>query len=321
MLSNKTYFFLFLHLVLVLGLASGCGARTTPTGDQPAATLDAPVSPGGAALNTPSVEPTAEPTPTATPEPLALRVNGEGVSAAEFAADLAQLQEAVAAGPAGNSTADPAAQRQQAIDNLVDLLLLAQGAAENGYVVDDAALQGAMDRLAEQKGSAQSLKDWAAKRGYTEASFRAALRRQIAAAWQRDHLAEQVPVEAEQIRARQIQTIDENIAKQALEYVKIPGTNFTAYAYNYDTRAGGDLGWFPRGYLLQPEVESAAFDMQPGEISPVIRSNVGYHIVYVIAREPSRALSPDARRVLQHKAIASWLENRRKESSVEVLLP
>jgi hypothetical protein len=41
----------------------------------------------------------------------------------------------------------------------------------------------------------------------------------------------------------------------------------------------------------------------------------------VIAREPSRALSPDARRVLQHKAIASWLENRRKESSVEVLLP
>jgi parvulin-like peptidyl-prolyl isomerase len=147
------------------------------------------------------------------------------------------------------------------------------------------------------------------------------LRRQLAAAWQRDQLAAAVPTQAEQVHARQILTIDEDIANQALEQVKIPGTNFAVYAYRYDPQSGGDLGWFPRGYLTRPEVEDAAFALQPGEISPVIRSQVGYHIIQVIAREPSRALSPDARRVLQHKALQDWLKSRKDGSKIEILLP
>ena len=308
-----------LILCLLIGLLAGCGSSSTVS------PVEAPSpAPGHATATaqaaTAAASATSAPTltPSATPEPPALRVNGEGVSLAEFEADLSQLQEAQ---QALGKTADPEAQRQQVLDNFIEMLLLAQGAAESGYSVDDAALQAAIDRLAGQLGSPQALQDWMASRGYTEAAFRAALRRQLAAAWQRDAIAGSVPAEAEQVHARQILTLDENIAKEALALVQIPGTNFAAYAYRYDLQTGGDLGWFPRGYLTQPQVEEAAFALQPGEFSEIIQSEVGYHIVQVIAREPSRGISPDARRVLQHKALRSWLQARREAAQIEILLP
>jgi parvulin-like peptidyl-prolyl isomerase len=67
-------------------------------------------------------------------------------------------------------------------------------------------------------------------------------------------------------------------------------------------------------------VEEAAFQLQPGEISPLIESSVGFHIVQVIAREPARLLSPDARRVLQHKALQTWVKARRESSTIEILV-
>jgi peptidyl-prolyl cis-trans isomerase C len=258
------------------------------------------------------------PTPTLTPEPLAATVNGEGISEAEFQAELRQLQEALQT-LSKDLPADQ--QRQQVLDNLTDTLLLAQGAVESGYQVDDAAAQAEMDRMAQQMGGPQALQDWIAQRGYTQVYFLQTLKRQMAAAWQRDQLVAAVPAEAEQVHIRQILTSDENVANRALELVKIPGTNFSAYAYQYDSLTGGDLGWFPRGYLTQPAIEEAAFALQPGEISAVVKSEIGYHILQSIAREPMRAISSDARRVMQHKAIQEWLKTRRAASSIEILLP
>jgi parvulin-like peptidyl-prolyl isomerase len=308
--ASKTFIFM-VALALLAGCRQNPGVTTRPEGSTGAPSTQQ----GGleATLTSQPSSPTTAPTPTATPEPLALRVNDETVSLAEYQGERKLLDEALAA-LAKDAAEDE--RRQQVIDTLTDTLLLAQGAAEAGYTVDDAALQAAVDRV-----GAEGLSKWMAATGLGGEYFRAALRRQIAAAWQRDQIAAAVPTEAEQVHARQILTIDPNIAQRAYQYVTIPGTNFAVYAYQYDSLTGGDLGWFPRGYLTQPEVEEAAFGLQPGEISPVIESKVGYHILQVISREPARAISPDARRVLQHKAIQEWLKARREASAVEVLLP
>ena len=42
---------------------------------------------------------------------------------------------------------------------------------------------------------------------------------------------------------------------------------------------GGSLGWFGRGMMV-PEFDKAAFEMKKGEISPIVTTQFGYHIIY-----------------------------------------
>jgi parvulin-like peptidyl-prolyl isomerase len=47
---------------------------------------------------------------------------------------------------------------------------------------------------------------------------------------------------------------------------------------------GGDLGSFGRGQMV-PEFEKAAFEAKPGEITPVVKTQFGYHIIKVESHE------------------------------------
>lgn len=48
---------------------------------------------------------------------------------------------------------------------------------------------------------------------------------------------------------------------------------------------GGDLGFLPRARLVKPFRE-AAFALKPGEISDVVQTRYGYHIIKMEASEP-----------------------------------
>ncbi len=51
---------------------------------------------------------------------------------------------------------------------------------------------------------------------------------------------------------------------------------------------GGDLDWIVKGQMQVPEFEDAAFALKPMELSPVVTSSLGYHIIQVLAKEPAR---------------------------------
>lgn len=68
----------------------------------------------------------------------------------------------------------------------------------------------------------------------------------------------------------------------------IRGDNFATLAILYSedpgsARRGGELGFFGRGELF-PEFETAAFSLRPGEISEIVETQAGFHIIQMIER-------------------------------------
>lgn len=80
-------------------------------------------------------------------------------------------------------------------------------------------------------------------------------------------------------------------AQEVLKQVKA-GKDFAglAKANSEDTASaakGGDIGWVTRGQTV-PEFEQKAFSMQPGEVSDLVKTQYGLHIIKVLEKETAR---------------------------------
>ena len=287
-------------LICLLGVA-GCGRITLPI-------LDPSPAP-----------PTTTPAPpTPTPEPLAANVNGEGIPLAFFEQETLRFEYSKT--DSGIDLATLGQYRSEVLESMIDLVLLAQGARANGYDVEETEIDERLNRMIESAGSWEDFQLWMEFNGYTQDTIRTALTLEIEAAWMVAFISDQIGDAADQVRSRHIVVASEAEA-ETLRSQLLDGAEFNALAWQYSldasTRpAGGDLGWFPRGFLLWPEVEAAAFSLQPGEISMVVKSEIGYHIIETIERE-NRLLAYSVRQALCERALESWLSTERATADIQ----
>lgn len=289
--------FIGILLILALGL-SACASGSTPEVD-----------------STPSATSTPEP-PTATPEPMALTVNGEGITVVEFDSEVARY---ISAQTALGVDVESSAAASAVIDDFVAQLLLAQAARAGGFTLDEAALRARIDALAAEVGGAENLSKWQSEHGYSEPVFRSAIKRGAESAWMRDKIVSSIPGTTEQVHIQQILLYNEGTARSFLMQLN-GGADFDALALDADPLTRGDLGWVPRGYLLDVAIENAAFALPVGGHSDVIATDVGFHILRILARDPARTLSPDALLALQEQALRTWIEEQRQTAEI-VLAP
>lgn len=296
-----------LSVMVVMSLLAGCGSEPTPLPEATSLPTDTP-----APTNT-------LPPPTPTSIPLAVTVNGEAISLAEFQAEV----ERARSGGVESGTilaSDPVGLEKWVLDQLIDQILLAQSARSSGFALDESQLQERIDALASKLGGQEALDAWMANNDFSLDGFRAAILRAAEAAWMRDKIASSVPDTTEQVHARQILVFNPTDAEQVYAQLEA-GTDFETLAFTWDPVTGGDLGWFPRNYLTQPVVEDAVFDLEPGQFTGVIQSEIGYHIVQVIERDPDHPLDPVALRDEQIRTIETWLNQSRNQSDIQIFIP
>ena len=249
-------------------------------------------------------------TPSATPLPLAARVNGEELSLEAYEIELTRFRGTVGTGLATYG-------EEKVLEDLIDQILLAQAAANEGFSVDDALVATRFENLGL---SEQELADWMTTQGYTTASLNQSMKQAIAAAWMRDQITAVVPDIAEQVHARQFLLYNSEEAAKIYDQLET-GTDFGTLLEEYEPLTKGDLGWFPRGYLTVPELDDVIFSLQPGEYSPISETALGFHIIQVLEYDSNRQLSSGAYKSIQIQALSQWLENQRNQSDIEIYLP
>jgi parvulin-like peptidyl-prolyl isomerase len=235
---------------------------------------------------------------------------------AAFETHLANFQAAQAEGGTNMATEEAA---RIVLDDLIDELLLASAAAANGFEVDQALLEERQEALLADIGGEEALADWQTANGYTPETFRQDLAQAIAAAWMRDQIVSAVPEAVEQVHARQILLYNSDDAQDIRNQLEA-GADFGKLALGFDPQKQGDLGWFPRGFLIETDLEEAAFSQEVGEISPVIETRLGYHILQVLAQDPARLLDTQGRLILQRNALENWLSDNRQMSDIEIFV-
>lgn len=82
---------------------------------------------------------------------------------------------------------------------------------------------------------------------------------------------------------------------------------------------GGDLGEFGRGDMV-PEFEKVAFEGKIGEISPVVKTQFGYHILQVSERKatPLADVRPQLEERLRQQKLQEQLEGIKKDMKVQL---
>lgn len=221
----------------------------------------------------------------------------------------------------GTLLPDNAILEKQVLERMIMEKLQLQFAKESGVQVDDVQLEGALQRIAQQNKfpSVAAFREKLEKDGIDFAKFREEIRGEILTSRLRERevdsklvvseadieaflatqatqgnkgeelkLAHILVVVPEQATAASIRNYQRR-AEEALAKLNA-GAPFSQVAAGYsdarDALQGGELGWRPANQLPALFAEPLA-SMKPGQVSPLLRSPSGFHLIKLLDRKSS----------------------------------
>lgn len=252
--------------------------------------------------------------------------------------------------------------RETLLNRMIDALLMQQESRKTGIVVREEEVADAIkDILARSNISQEDFRKGLAKEGTTLEAYRKEIRDQLMRIKLiRRDIKSRVAVTDEEIgeyyrkhredyegkesvRIKQIllplpkeedQAVREKLRADAGEIHRrlMNGEPFDQLSAKYSegpaAATGGDIGYVERGMII-PEVEDVAFKLPLQQISGVIESSVGFHIVQVIDRRGAgikgiESVREEIRekidREKMEKKFEEWLEALRKKSNIGIKL-
>jgi parvulin-like peptidyl-prolyl isomerase len=322
-----------LVIVTMMGLLVSCRPGEVPpsegTTPRPTNTATQEVAPPPPTVTVVEPSPTAtatKPSPTTTSErPLAALVNGQPILLADYQEETARFEAAMAGQGFDLESEDGKAMLaqmcRQVLDSMIEQVLIRQAAAKEGVAISEEELEATIQESIEEGGGQASFEEWLQISDLTYEDFREEIRFQLLALAIFEQVTASVPTTAEQVHTRHILVDTEEEAQAILTRLQA-GEDFAALARQLSQdentkEAGGDLDFFPRGLLISPEVEEAAFALSPGQISGVVRSQFGYHIVQVLEKVPDRPLPPELLNTLKEQAFARWMQEQWDGATIE----
>lgn len=252
--------------------------------------------------------------------------------------------------------------RRSALDRLIEKKLTEQKIRELNIKVSEEEIRQAIDDVRKQNNipSQEALVAALAAQGLSFDQYRAQLQEQIeklklvsievrakvqvGETEMRDYYAANLPKysEEESYRARHIffktgeKSTQEEIQRSKATALAVladarGGKDFAELAKKFSEdpaarKDGGDLGSFKKGDM-QPELEKSILSLKPGEISELVTTPIGFHIIKLEARvagttRPFESVKAEIEEILYRKKseerFSQWAKELRGKASVEI---
>ncbi len=291
----------------------------------------------------------------------AATVNGTVITNTELDRELSRAKEQLIQMGRPVSDDQLSEMKKRMLDNLIAYELLYQEGKKKGVKVTDAAVDEKLNELREQYPDDAEFKKMLSSSNLTEADLKSHMKRGIAVEQLVDReIVQKITVsdkeirdyydsnlarfkqpdqvkashilitvdpkadEAEKAKARkQIETIQNKVKK---------GEDFEALAKEHSgcpsSTKGGDLGYFGQGQMVKP-FEDAAFALEPGQVSDIVETRFGYHLIKVTDKKPAMTTPFEEvkERISEHlkqqqvrAKVLAFVEDLRGKAKVETFL-
>jgi len=211
---------------------------------------------------------------------------------------------------------------KEALDSSITLMLLRNQAQQENVVIDKATIDAEVQKYKRNFPTEEDFLKTLKRQGITETEFRESLEETMTVSEMINRAVKDTPAATEeeikafydenqnrfpvpaQVRASQIliRVDPESTPEQKAEAIKklesiradIESQKIAfadaASKYSQDrvnTQEGGDLGFFTRGQKPKP-IEDSAFALNPGDMSQILETREGYHLLQVTESKPAR---------------------------------
>ena len=247
---------------------------------------------------------------------------------------------------------------QKATEQAIGAKLLLDEASKLDLPVSEAEIDAQVEKIVQQVGGREAFQAALAQQKTTEAAFRVQLKSgkrvdklvEKAVAGVADPTEEEIQKHfeehkgeysvGERVLAQHIlitpdgdTDVSKREAKTKIDSIRervLGGKDFAdeaaAHSMCPSGKEGGSLGWFSRGMMV-PELDEAAFSMKDGDVSDVIETQFGYHIIYKTDHEDAHEADFDdvrekIRDFIRHarrgEAVTAYVDELKAKAKIEV---
>lgn len=282
------------------------------------------------------------------PGPPVATVNGEQIGREEFENKLAE-EAALTKGEAPLKPEQIASLKEEVLNQLIEERLMLQRARELSLTVGNAELEAQIGEIKKDYNK-DGFDALFGNSGISYSAWRQALQKRMllekVIAHDVNAKIQVTDGDAElyfkanrkayhserRVHAAQIVVRDKDRAEEILKRLKTGedfGTVARAVSIGPEAERGGDLGFFEKG-MMPEKIDRVVFSLPVGEMSGVVKSPYGFHIIKVLDRqerggrkyaEAKERVSADLRKLKEAEAYERWIEGLKAKAVIRINRP
>ncbi|WFA07741.1 peptidylprolyl isomerase [Tissierella sp. Yu-01] len=279
-------------------------------------------------------------------EGLVAEVNGEGITEEEFNADYKVFRtlyekqygaDALDHVGTDGKTLDETL-KESILEKLIMERLVAKEADEMNVTVTDEDVDALLDQYVIDMGGQEFFDEFLTSSEISEEFFETNMRKELLVEKHKEEFLKGINITEEEakeffeenedalivLNASHILVATEEEGKAILDRLE-KGEDFAALATlesidSVSAAKGGDLGYFTKGEMIS-EFEDAAFALEEGEISGLVKTEVGYHIIQLNERKDTyEDLESEIITILKDEQYINKVQELRNDAKVEKYL-